>query len=291
MTKKGSKFSNATAVTPNSRAPVTLEILYGRGEVLHNLIESKMGAIEVLRSELNQVFDRLDTLEDKVEEMQAAVKDDSGKEKVAILESKVRELQEAVTKNPLKTKVAELELKLTNINSAMRKPMRDGRDFSNPKTLIRKSCAVCSETFLKNADLEKHMTEHDAPRDFECTVCAKKFFLEWRMKKHTQMHTVIPRTCRYFSTKMPCPFEEIGCKFSHTTLLQPATYHVDVHGHAEQPQHHHAVAHGQGEQPQLHHAVPHGHGEQPQLHRAVPHGHGEQPQLHRAAIHSLDPRM
>ena len=204
---------------------------------MHNLIESKMGAIEVLRSELNQVFDRLDTLEDKVEEMQAAVKDDSGKEKVAILESKVRELQEAVTKNPLKTKVAELELKLTNINSAMRKPMRDGRDFSNPKTLIRKSCAVCSETFLKNADLEKHMTEHDAPRDFECTVCAKKFFLEWRMKKHSQMHTVIPRTCRYFSTKMPCPFEEIGCKFSHTTLLQPATCHVDVYGHADQPQH------------------------------------------------------
>ena len=43
-------------------------------------IESKMGAIEVLRSELNQVFDHLDTLKDRVEGMQAAVKDDSGKE-------------------------------------------------------------------------------------------------------------------------------------------------------------------------------------------------------------------
>ena len=138
---------------------------------MHDLIESKMG---VLRSELNQVFDRLDTLEGKVEEMQAVVKDDSGKEKVAILESKVRELQEAVTKNPLQTKVAKLELELTNINSAMRKPMKDGSDFSNPKTLIRKSCAVCSETFCKNADLEKHMNKrNNASRNFECTLCCK----------------------------------------------------------------------------------------------------------------------
>ena len=101
MTKKGpkqksSKFSDATAVTSNSRPPVTLEILYDRGEVLYDLIESKMGAIEVLRSDLNQVFDRLDTLEDKVTEMQAAVKDASEKEKVA-----------------------ELELKLTKINPVM----------------------------------------------------------------------------------------------------------------------------------------------------------------------------
>ena len=146
---------------------------------MYDLIESKMGAIEVLRSDLNQVFDRLDTLEDKVEEMQAAVKDASEKEKVATLEAKVEDLREAVTKNPLEEKVAELELNLTNINSAMRKP--------NDKK-SRKSCAVCSKIFLKNADLEKHISEHDATRDFECTVCGKTFFLEWRLNKHAQMH-------------------------------------------------------------------------------------------------------
>ena len=64
MGKKGPKFSDATAVTPNTKAPVTLEILYDRGEILYDLIESKMGAIEVLRSALNQVFERLNTLED-----------------------------------------------------------------------------------------------------------------------------------------------------------------------------------------------------------------------------------
>ena len=71
---------------------MTLEILYA---MLEN-IESRTSAIDVLRSQLNQVFDRLDTLEDKVTEMQAAVKDASEKEKVA-----------------------ELELKLTKINPVM----------------------------------------------------------------------------------------------------------------------------------------------------------------------------
>merc|ERR1719228_1571260 len=173
--------------------------------------------------------------------MQAAVNDASEKEKVATLEAKVKDLREAVTKNPLEEKVAELELNLTNINSSMSKP--------NDKK-SRKSCAICSKTFLKNADLEKHMSDHDATRDFECAVCGKKFFLDWRRKKHAQMHTVIPRTCRYFSSKMPCPFEDIGCKFSHTIFVQPATCHVDVHEHADQPQHYHAAVHGLGEQTQ-----------------------------------------
>merc|ERR1719228_2402641 len=127
--------------------------------------------------------------------MQAAVNDASEKEKVATLEAKVKDLREAVTKNPLEEKVAELELNLTNINSSMSKP--------NDKK-SRKSCAICSKTFLKNADLEKHMSDYDATRDFECAVCGKKFFLDWRRKKRAQMHTVIPRTCRYFSSKMPC---------------------------------------------------------------------------------------
>ena len=206
---------------------------------------------------LCQLKDRIDTLEIQVGEMQAVAKDANSKEKVAALETKVKDLQESLRNNPLKEKC----------------------DFSNPKTPIRKSCAVCSKTFLKNADLEKHMNKrHGASRDFECTVCGKKFFLEWRLKKHAQMHTVIPRTCRYFSSKMPCPFEEIGCKFLHTTPLQPATFLVDAHGHEEQPQpqqyHEAGALHGREEQPQ------------PQLFHDV-HRHADQSQHYYAALHGL----
>ena len=175
---------------------------------------SKSSLTVAIYEMLCQLKDRIDTLEIQVGEMQAVAKDANSKEKVAALETKVKDLQEFLTNSPLKEKW----------------------DFSNIKTPSMKSCAVCSKTFLKNADLEKHMNKrHGAPRDFECTVCGKKFFLEWRLKKHAQMHTVIPRTCRYFSSKMPCPFEEIGCNFSHTIPLQPATCHVDVRGHEEQP--------------------------------------------------------
>ena len=151
--------------------------------------------------------------------------------KIKALEARVLELEKAVNDTSMKEKVATMEAKVLDIKRADTE-----RDFSNLKTPTKKSCAVCSKTFLTNAQLEKHMNKrHDDCRNFECTVCGKKFFLEWRLKKHAQMHTVIPRTCRYFSNKMPCPFEEIGCKFSHTIPLQPATRHVDVRGHEEQP--------------------------------------------------------
>ena len=180
------------------------------------------------------------------------------------MEARVLELEKAVNDTSMKEKVAAMEAKVLDIKRADTE-----RDFSNLKTPTKKSCAVCSKTFLTNAQLEKHMNKrHDDCRNFECTVSGKKFFLEWRLKKHAQMHTVIPRTCRYFSNKMPCPFEEIGCKFSHTIPLQPATRHVDVRGHEEQPG------------PQLYNDV-NGHADQPHhYHHAALQGHEEQPPQH-----------
>ena len=183
------------------------------------------------------------------------------------MEAKVLDLQKTDKNSSIIEKVATMETDFSLIKRLNRKPEKS--------EVNGKNCAICSKTFLKNADLEKHMTEeHDTPKNFECTVCGKKFLLEWRLKKHAQMHTVIPRTCRYFSTKMPCPFDEIGCKFSHTILQQPATPQVDVYGHGEQPQLYHAAIHGHAQQPQpqLYHASLHGqgHAEQPQLYHAAP---------------------
>ena len=197
--------------------------------------------------------------------------------RIRALEARVLELEKATNDTSLLEKVAAMEAKILDIKRDDTS-MKDGREFSNLKTPTRKSCAICSKTFLTNAELEKHMIKkHDASMNFECTVCGKKFFLEWRLKKHTQMHTVIPRACRYFSNNMPCPFEEIGCKFLHAIPLQPATCLVDVHGHEPQPQskQYQAALQRQEEQPQpqLYHDV-HGHAEvQPQhyyLYHAAP---------------------
>jgi len=172
----------------------------------YEYIQNKYNHLKSTSNELSTTvafFEMFLDLQSQLKEMNAklTIETKNACAKIDALEVKVRDLQNAVDNNPLEEKVAELELNLTNINSSMSKP--------NDKK-SRNSCAICSKTFLKNADLEKHMSDHDATRDFECAVCGKKFFLDWRRKKHAQMHTVIPRTCRYFSSKMPCPFEDIA---------------------------------------------------------------------------------
>ena len=154
-------------------------------------------------------------------------------EKVATMEAKVQDLHETF-KTTIESDFSNIKAEIESLKLV---PKRNDSSESQGKY-----CTLCETTFVYNADLEKHMNnEHNAPKDFECTVCGKRFLLEWRLKKHKQMHSVIPRTCRFFMNNMPCPFEEIGCKFSHA----PATCYVDAHGHTEQPQLYHA------EQPDL----------------------------------------
>ena len=77
---------------------------------------------------------------------------------------------------------------------------------------------MCGEGFIRTADFENHMTDkHDVEKTFKCEVCDKTFFLEWRMEKHRVMHTEKIKSCHFFLSKKPCPFEKIGCKFLHTT--------------------------------------------------------------------------
>ena len=226
-------------------------------------LDSILAAILNLKEQVGSTLERISELEAKVFDLQeAAVNDASMVDKVVAMEVKVQDLQKTI-KNTLESDFSNIKADIEKLKTMPK------RNISSES--LGKSCTQCEKTFMYNADLEKHMNkEHNAPKDFECTVCGKKFLLEWRLKKHAQMHTVTPRTCHFFSTNMPCPFEEIGCKFSHAILLRPAT--VDVHGHEEQSQLYHAALHGHEEQPQsqFYHAALHGHAEQPQFYHAAP---------------------
>ena len=46
-------------------------------------------------------------------------------------------------------------------------------------------------------------------------VCGKEFFLKWRLKKHSKIHSEVTRQCKYFLADEACPFDKIGCMFSH----------------------------------------------------------------------------
>ena len=44
----------------------------------------------------------------------------------------------------------------------------------------------------------------------------KFFYLQWRLKKHEQVHVQRPKKpCKYFVANKDCPFEKLGCKFLH----------------------------------------------------------------------------
>ena len=56
---------------------------------------------------------------------------------------------------------------------------------------------------------------HDALKTFEFSACEKKFYLQWRLKKHVIMHRENIRVCRYYLNGQYCPYDEVGCQFSH----------------------------------------------------------------------------
>ena len=52
---------------------------------------------------------------------------------------------------------------------------------------------------------------------YECNKCDKKFILNWRLKKHQDIHSNREnlKFCHYFNNGKECPYADIGCMFRH----------------------------------------------------------------------------
>ena len=84
---------------------------------------------------------------------------------------------------------------------------------------FQKKCDKCGEIFDKNSDFEIHMEEvHKVDKIFKCELCGKIFLLEWRLRKHGNVHIDKPKKCKFMLNKETCPFDRIGCKFDHDNL-------------------------------------------------------------------------
>ena len=80
-------------------------------------------------------------------------------------------------------------------------------------------CETYGESFTTICDLELHIKKiHKMYKEPECGQCAKNFVTTWRLRKHLRIHTQkFTKVCHFFMTGKPCPFEELGCKFLHST--------------------------------------------------------------------------
>ena len=84
---------------------------------------------------------------------------------------------------------------------------------------FQKKCSECGDIFSKNSDFEIHMEEvHHAETHFKCDLCEKTFLLEWRLKRHRDIHTEKPKKCKFFLNKELCPFDRLGCMFAHENI-------------------------------------------------------------------------
>ena len=79
-------------------------------------------------------------------------------------------------------------------------------------------CKVCGNSFVKNSDLELHIKKiHQDAEMYECDKCDKKFLLNWRLKKHQDIHSTREnlKFCHYFNNGKECPYAVIGYMFKH----------------------------------------------------------------------------
>ena len=80
-------------------------------------------------------------------------------------------------------------------------------------------CEMCGDKFTKFCDLELHIKKvHKMYKEQECGQCGKMFVSTWRLRKHVRIHLQkSTKICHFFKTGKACPFEELGCKFLHST--------------------------------------------------------------------------
>ena len=86
-------------------------------------------------------------------------------------------------------------------------------------------CDVCDTKCKTLSDLEIHIkASHAEHQIYECYECSKTFVTEWRLHRHRSIHSdEKTRQCIYFRKQITCPYDELGCKFRHSTSIQDTT--------------------------------------------------------------------
>lgn len=168
----------------------------------------------------SKLFEKMNKTMENVKRMGVKVK--SNEDLIINLKEEIKKNQLSQSNKSKETvKIDQKDLKKTlkcdkcNLIVQNKKVLKDHMRTAHEK---RKEiiCDICSKTVFENWEIEVHSKEHNKLHKFNCTKCNKTFLLEWRLKKHLENHSDSKKIfCHYFNNKKPCPFEEIGCMFTH----------------------------------------------------------------------------
>ena len=50
-------------------------------------------------------------------------------------------------------------------------------------------CTICGKRFSCKGNLNLHVKIHNGQKDYECTICGKLFIYKGNLKKHVRIHT------------------------------------------------------------------------------------------------------
>ena len=145
------------------------------------------------------------------------------------LNSKIEKLESDIKTNEVGRKIISTRKneKVRNLNKCCRKCEFIGdtnKEIKNHMINMHPQmfeCNTCESSFSRRSDLEEHISAtHEMVENFQCDECEQKFVLEWRLRKHLEMHKNNVKFCHFYNNNKICVFEKIGCKFRHKTSPQ-----------------------------------------------------------------------
>ena len=180
---------------------------------------------------LNGIINIIDQNE-SVEEMEERIKqlehsDITNKARLESLESWV--LKQADSINKLNDKLGVMESKdIVDLNVKVLKIENDlqhvklssaengALEVEKKRLSQPRKCKECDEIFSKNVEEEQHMVNvHGSEKPYSCDHCEKTFYLKWRLQKHLSVHDKGVKKCKFIRGGQECPFDNVGCMFSH----------------------------------------------------------------------------
>ena len=151
--------------------------------------------LTTIKEELKDVTEELKDVKEELKEVKEELKD--------VKNERLRNVN--IQNAPIMEDVSSIiECTICELSFGFKKSLKQHAQSTHPRKI---KCKLCQSTFDKNCNLEEHMkTSYEERENFEC---GKTFVLQWRLREHKENHASE-------NVKKDCPFDKIGCMFSHT---------------------------------------------------------------------------